>query len=67
MEEGVAFPQEELLTSKTGEEFFASQTYSAVAIDVNTKKVLGLYILQGEQNLNAHKDVLHENLLQLLH
>lgn len=45
VEEGVAFPQEELLTSKTGEEFFASQTYSAVAINVNTKKVLGLYIL----------------------
>ncbi len=45
VKEGVAFPQEELLTSKTGEEFFASQTYSAVAIDINTKKILGLYIL----------------------
>ena len=31
VEEGVAFPQEELLNNKTGAEFFASQTYTAVA------------------------------------
>ena len=45
VEEGNVFPQEELLAIQTGEEFFASQTYSAVAIDSETGKVCGLYIL----------------------
>lgn len=31
VEDGVAFPQEELLDEVTGKEFFAAQTYSAVA------------------------------------
>lgn len=43
VEEGVAFPQEELLDMETGKEFFAQQTYCGVAIDDN--KVVGLYIL----------------------
>lgn len=43
VEEGIAFPQEEALTGQTGKEFFASQTYSAVA--KADGKVLGLYIL----------------------
>ena len=43
--DGVAFPQEELLNAKTGKEFFAGQTYSAVAEDTETGKVYGLYIL----------------------
>ena len=44
VEEGVAFPQEELLNESTGKEFFDSQTYCAVA--QNTEgKILGLYIL----------------------
>ena len=43
VEDGVAFPQEELLDEKRGTEFFAAQTYSAVAgVD---GAVLGLYIL----------------------
>ena len=43
VEEGIAFPQEELLTEETGNSFFASQSYTAVAeID---GKVKGLYIL----------------------
>ena len=33
VEEGTAFPQEEFLDRKTGAEFFASQTYAAVAED----------------------------------
>lgn len=41
--EGIAFPQEEPLTEKTGAEFFAAQTYSAVAVDEDG--VCGLYIL----------------------
>ena len=32
VEEGNAFPQDELLAIQTGEEFFASQTYSGVAV-----------------------------------
>ena len=45
VEDGVAFPQEEFLTEKTGKTFFAEQTYSAVAEDAETGKVYGLYIL----------------------
>lgn len=45
VEEGIAFPQEELLTDQTGKEFFALQTYSAVAIERMTGEILGLYIL----------------------
>lgn len=45
VEEGIAFPQEEYLDSESGEEFFESQTYSAVAEDVESGRILGLYIL----------------------
>lgn len=45
VEEGTAFPQEEYLTMQTGKEFFASQTYSAVAVDHDAGNILGLYIL----------------------
>ena len=45
VEEGIAFPQEELLTIQSGTEFFASQTYNGVAVDQETGRVLGLYIL----------------------
>lgn len=44
VDEGVAFPQEDDLSLEDGEKFFASQTYSAVAIDDNNN-VRGLYIL----------------------
>ena len=43
--DGIAFPQEEQLTPEIGSEFFSSQTYTAVAEDKDTGKVLGLYIL----------------------
>lgn len=43
--EGVAFPQEELLTIDSGREFFGEQTYTAVAADPDTERVYGLYIL----------------------
>ena len=42
VEEGIAFPQEELLTAESGREFFASQSHCGVAVD---DKVAGLYIL----------------------
>ena len=45
VEEGVAFPQEEFLNATTGAEFFASQTYAAVAEDEGSHVVHGLYIL----------------------
>ena len=45
VEEGIAFPQEELLTLETGNAFFSLQTYCAVAEDRESKKIYGLYIL----------------------
>ncbi len=45
VDEGIAFPQEELLTADSGEAFFASQTFTGVAEDKDTGKILGLYIL----------------------
>ena len=45
VEDGTAFPQEELLNVRTGKEFFASQTYNAVAVNMDTGQVCGLYIL----------------------
>lgn len=45
VEEGVAYPQEEFLTLESGAEFFSAQTYNAVAVDTETEKVHGLYIL----------------------
>lgn len=43
VEEGIAFPQEECLTMKTGTAFFATQSYTGVAEEDG--KILGLYIL----------------------
>ena len=34
-----------MLTQKTGEEFFAEQSYCGVACDNSNKEILGLYIL----------------------
>ena len=45
VEEGIAFPQEELLTAESGRQFFAEQTYSGVAVDTANGNVCGLYIL----------------------
>ena len=43
VEEGIAFPQEEPLDDKSGEHFFASQSYCAVAEADGS--LVGLYIL----------------------
>ncbi len=43
--EGVAFPQVDLISKTTGQNFFAGQTYTAVAEDTDTTKIFGLYIL----------------------
>jgi len=42
--DGIAFPQENTMTYEEGAKFFASQTYSAAAVDENGE-VVGLYIL----------------------
>ena len=44
VEDGIAFPQEELLTGETGKAFFASQSYCGVAED-DGGEIVGLYIL----------------------
>ena len=43
VEEGIAFPQEELLDSESGVHFFSAQSYTAVAEEDG--KVYGVYIL----------------------
>lgn len=43
VEDGIAFPQEELLNDETGAAFFAAQTYCAVAEEDG--RIYGLYIL----------------------
>lgn len=45
VDEGIAFPQTELFNSKSGAEFYKSQTCCGVAEDIETKQILGLYIL----------------------
>ncbi|MGN0106493.1 MAG: GNAT family N-acetyltransferase [Hominilimicola sp.] len=45
VEEGVAFPQEELLDEKTGIEFFKSQSFTGIAYNEATGEIIGLYIL----------------------
>ena len=44
VEEGIAFPQEECLDLESGRAFFAGQSYSGVAVELDTGKVAGLYI-----------------------
>lgn len=45
VEEGIAFPQEDLLTWESGYSFFKSQTYCSVAEDGESGMIYGLYIL----------------------
>lgn len=45
VEEGVAFPQLDLLDALGALNFFQEQTYTGLAIEESTNKVVGLYIL----------------------
>lgn len=45
VEDGIAFPQEDLLNMDTGKAFFESQTYCGVAEDTDDNQIYGLYIL----------------------
>lgn len=42
VDEGNAFPQEEMLTNETGKDFFASQTFCGVATEAGSNNVIGL-------------------------
>ena len=44
VEGGIAFPQENVMAEREADEFFSSQSYTALAIDENGE-VTGLYIL----------------------
>ncbi len=45
VQDGIAFPQEECLTEKSGDGFFKSQTFTGIAFDEETSEIVGLYIL----------------------
>lgn len=45
VEEGIAFPQENILDAESGARFFAAQSHSAVALDEESGRIYGLYIL----------------------
>jgi len=45
VQDGVAFPQMDLLTERSGDDFFSQQSYTGVAFNTDNKKVVGLYIL----------------------
>lgn len=45
VEDGIAFPQTEILDKADGEKFFASQSYCGVAEDNESGEIVGLYIL----------------------
>lgn len=45
VEEGVAFPQKELLTEESGHAFFMEQSFTGIAVDENNGEMVGLYIL----------------------
>ncbi len=45
VETGVAFPQMDALDEKSGDEFFKSQSFTAIARDAETGEAVGLYIL----------------------
>ena len=45
VEDGVAFPQTEPLDKESGREFFASQTFTGIAVNEENNEIVGLYIL----------------------
>lgn len=45
VEDGIAFPQTEILDRAGGEKFFSSQSYCGVAEDTESGEIVGLYIL----------------------
>jgi len=45
VDDGIAFPQLELLDTESGHAFFSEQTHTAVAVDNKSDEVVGMYIL----------------------
>lgn len=45
VEEGIAFPQTEILTESAGIAFFTEQSFTGIAYDADTGEIAGLYIL----------------------
>ena len=45
VEDGVAFPQTELLDEVSGMEFFLEQSFTGIAVDEESGRICGLYIL----------------------
>lgn len=45
VEDGVAFPQTESLTQESGNAFFQAQSFTGIAYDSESGKIVGLYIL----------------------
>lgn len=45
VEEGVAFPQLEPLTTETGDQFFREQSFTGIAQNAEIGEIVGLYIL----------------------
>ena len=45
VEGGAAFPQMDLLTESSGDKFFSEQSFTGIAYDADTDKIVGLYIL----------------------
>ena len=45
VEDGVAFPQTELLDAQSGHAFFSAQSFTGIAYDTENGEIVGLYIL----------------------
>ena len=45
VEDGVAFPQMDVLTEESGHSFFEEQSFTGVAVEEMTGSIVGLYIL----------------------
>ena len=41
--DGIAFPQEEMLTCEEAEFFFKQQTYTGVAVNEDSGEIVGIY------------------------
>lgn len=57
VEDGVAFPQDELLTEESGKEFFRAQKYSAVAKDKESGEVYEEINDRKWKNENIYKQI----------
>ncbi|MBV7273892.1 GNAT family N-acetyltransferase [Clostridiaceae bacterium UIB06] len=45
VQDGIAFPQMDLLTEGSGDDFFSHQSFTGIAYDMGSKEIVGLYIL----------------------